>query len=579
MESATKYSIKNLIANALFEALNASGAAAELVPSVNNIEEWLETPKNPDMGDCAFPCFKLAKALRKAPPAIASELLAKIAKPDGIEKIEAVGGYLNFFAEKSGTAKHVLESIFAEGAAYGGSTRGEGKNVVVEYSSINIAKPFGIAHLNTTVIGNSLARIFKHLGYNSVSINHLGDWGTQFGKMIVAYKKWGDRSVIEKDPVQEFVKLYVRFHEEAEKNPALDDEAREWFCRIERHDPEAWELFTWFKDETLKDVAKVYDLLGVKFDSYAGESFYEDKMPPIIDELREKGISKVDNGATIVDLSEWNMPPCIILKSDGSTIYATRDIAAAEYRKKTYDFSKLLYVVAYQQNLHFQQFFKVLELMGREWVKDCVHVNFGMVRMEGMTFSTRKGNIIYLKDVLNASIEKTLEIIKQKSPDLENKEEVARQVGVGAVIWGVLYNGRIKDVVFSWDKALNFDGETGPYAQYTHARCCSVLRKAPAPDTANIDYSALTDEYSDALIRALGEFPNAVAAAAEKYEPYLISRSVIEICSCFNRFYFENRIMDESPAVMNARLALTAATASVIKTGLSLVGLEAPERM
>lgn len=562
--------IKQNIAKTI--AANVGADAAEIC-------EWLETPPNPDMGDVAFPCFKLAKTMRKAPNMIAASLAPALGEIDGISRIEPMGGYINFFADKTSFARTTLERVLDEGARYGGSDVGSGKTVCLDYSSINIAKPFHIGHLSTTAIGNALRRIYDHLGYKTVSINHLGDWGTQFGKMILAYKLWGDKETVEKGGVRAMMQLYVRFHDEAEKDDSLNDSARAWFKRIEQHDPEAVEIFEWFKAITLKEVGKTYDLLGIKFDSYAGESFYEDKMQPVIDELREKHLLKVDNGASIVDLSEYSMPPCLILRSDGATLYATRDLAAAIYRKNTYDFDKLLYVVAYQQSLHFKQIFKVLELMGKDWVKDCVHVSFGMVSLTDGTLSTRHGRVVFLEDVLNAAIEKTLDVIKEKSPDLEDKETVARQIGVGAVVWGVVYNGRIKDIVFSWDKALNFDGETGPYAQYTHARCCSVLRKSGGYDRAKIDYSALSDEASSALVKAIAEFPAAVSEAAEKYEPYIISRSVINVCSCFNKFYYDNRIMDENEGVRNARLALTDAARNVIKTGLYLVGLEAPEKM
>ena len=562
--------IKQNIAKTI--AANVGADAAELC-------EWLETPPNPDMGDVAFPCFKLAKTMRKAPNMIAASLAPALGEIDGISRIEPMGGYINFFADKTSFARTTLERVLDEGARYGGSDVGSGKTVCLDYSSINIAKPFHIGHLSTTAIGNALRRIYDHLGYKTVSINHLGDWGTQFGKMILAYKLWGDKETVEKGGVRAMMQLYVRFHDEAEKDDSLNDSARAWFKRIEQHDPEAVEIFEWFKAITLKEVGKTYDLLGIKFDSYAGESFYEDKMQPVIDELREKHLLKVDNGASIVDLSEYSMPPCLILRSDGATLYATRDLAAAIYRKNTYDFDKLLYVVAYQQSLHFKQIFKVLELMGKDWVKDCVHVSFGMVSLTDGTLSTRHGRVVFLEDVLNAAIEKTLDVIKEKSPDLEDKETVARQIGVGAVVWGVVYNGRIKDIVFSWDKALNFDGETGPYAQYTHARCCSVLRKSGGYDRAKVDYSALSDEASSALVKAIAEFPSAVSEAAEKYEPYIISRSVINVCSCFNKFYYDNRIMDENEGVRNARLALTDAARNVIKTGLYLVGLEAPEKM
>lgn len=562
--------IKQNIAKTI--AANVGADAAELC-------EWLETPPNPDMGDVAFPCFKLAKTMRKAPNMIAASLAPALGEINGISRIEPMGGYINFFADKTSFARTTLERVLDEGARYGGSDVGSGKTVCLDYSSINIAKPFHIGHLSTTAIGNALRRIYDHLGYKTVSINHLGDWGTQFGKMILAYKLWGDKETVEKGGVRAMMQLYVRFHDEAEKDDSLNDSARTWFKRIEQHDPEAVEIFEWFKAITLKEVGKTYDLLGIKFDSYAGESFYEDKMQPVINELREKHLLRVDNGASIVDLSEYSMPPCLILRSDGATLYATRDLAAAIYRKNTYDFDKLLYVVAYQQSLHFKQIFKVLELMGKDWVKDCVHVSFGMVSLTDGTLSTRHGRVVFLEDVLNAAIEKTLDVIKEKSPDLEDKETVARQIGVGAVVWGVVYNGRIKDIVFSWDKALNFDGETGPYAQYTHARCCSVLRKSGGYDRAKIDYSALSDEASSALVKAIAEFPSAVSEAAEKYEPYIISRSVINVCSCFNKFYYDNRIMDENEGVRNARLALTDAARNVIKTGLYLVGLEAPEKM
>lgn len=564
--------------------MDARTDIAKAIAAITDIDEaelssYIEIPPDRSMGDYAFPCFRLAKAMRKAPPAIAEELRAGITLPSSITKAEVKGGYLNFFEDRAGAASATIKRVLAEGENYGHSNEGGGKNVCVEFSSINIAKPFHIGHLPSTAIGNSLNRIYKALGYNTIAINHLGDWGTQFGKMIVAYKKWGGGKPIEESTVRELVKLYVRFHEEAEKDESLNDEARAWFRKIEQGDSEAVDLWQRMKTLTLKEVGEVYKLLGIEFDSYAGESFYEDKMQAVIDELDAKGLLKTDKGAKIVDLSEYNMPPCIIVKSDGATLYATRDLAAAIYRKKTYDFVKSIYVVAYQQNLHFQQFFKVLELMGYDWVKDCVHVNFGMVSMEEGTLSTRHGNVVYLEDVLNASIEKTLEIIKEKSPDLEDKEAAARAVGVGAVVWGILYNSRIKDTSFSWKKMLNFDGETGPYAQYTHARCCSVLRKAGGYDEADIDCTLLSGEAETALVKAIAAFPDTVKAAAEKYEPYLIARAAIEICSRFNKFYYDCRIMDDDMHIRNARLALTDAARICIKNALYLVGLEAPERM
>ena len=558
--------------------LLAESIAEKCSLSADEILGLFEVPKKADMGDIAFPCFKLAKSLHKAPQQIAQDLLSCLKMPEGISKAEAVGPYLNFFADCACYANNVLCKVHQEGDAYGSSKEGEGKTVVVEYSSINIAKPFGFHHLPTTAIGNALYRIYGFMGYKTVGINHLGDWGTQFGKMITAYKKWGVKP-IDSYSIRELVSLYVRFHEEAKLDPSLEDTARAWFHKIETGDEEALDLWTKMKDATLKEVRVTYKRMGVDFDSWAGESFYEDKMPAIIQELRDKGISKLDNGAEIVDLSEWNMAPCIIVKSDGSTIYATRDLAAACYRKETYDFSKMLYVVAYQQDLHFRQFFKVLELMGRDWVKDCVHVNFGMVSMEDASFSTRSGNILYLDDILEAAVQKTYEIICEKSPDLEDKKGAAEAVGIGAILWSVLYNNRIKDVSFTWDKILNFEGETAPYVQYTHARCCSVLRKAGEYDLSSPDCSKLDDPYSQALLKAIEAFPEAVRSAAEKYEPYVVSRAVMATASAFNKFYYELRIMADDPATRNARLALTDATRQTIKNGLNLLGITAPERM
>ena len=561
---------KHLLAAALGEKLGMEA---------DSLAEWFETPPNDELGDYAFPCFRLSNTMRKAPNLIAAELVSSLSLPAGFSRAEAVGGYVNFFVNKADYAKAVLGRVLEMGERYGSSDEGALRNVCIDYSSINIAKPFHIGHLSTTAIGNALYRIYNFLGYKSIGINHLGDWGTQFGKMIVAYKKWGDKETVEREGVRGLVELYVRFHKEAEADESLNDEGRAWFRKIELGDAEALSLFNWFKDLTMRDVMRVYELLDVQFDSYAGESFYEDKMQPVVEELREKGLLKVDQGASIVDLNEYDMPPCIILRSDGATLYATRDLATAIYRKNTYDFAKSLYVVAYQQNLHFRQFFKVLELMGKDWVKDMEHVSFGMVSFEGASLSTRHGNVVYLEDVLNASIERTLAIIKEKSPEMENKEAVARDVGVGAVIWSVLYNSKIKDINFTWDRALNFDGETGPYTQYTYARCCSVLRKAGNYEKTALDCAALTDASSMALLRALAAFPDAVKAAANKNEPFLVSRAVMDVCSAFNKFYYDNRILGEAESVKNARLALCEAAGTVIKTGLYLVGIKAPERM
>ena len=560
-----------------FRSMIAEAIAEKTGLPAEEIAGLLETPPNPELGDFAFPCFKLAKALRKAPPLIAQELAESVALPEGVGSAQPAGGYLNFTLDRSAQARAVLSRIYAEGARYGGSSEGAGRNVCIDYSSVNIAKPLHIGHLPSTVIGNALYRICRHMGYHPVGINHLGDWGTQFGKMICAYKAWGDRETIERGGVDELVKLYVRFHQEAEQDESLNEAARGWFKKIEDRDPEATALFEWFKKITLEEVQQVFDLMGIRFDSYAGESFYNDKMDRVVNELSEKGLLKLDQGAKIVDLSAYKMPPCIILRSDGATLYATRDIAAALYRKDTYDFAKCLYVVAYQQDLHFRQWFKVVELMGYDWAKDLVHVSFGMGSGTEGAFSTRRGNMVKLREVLNAAIEKTGEIMKEKSPDLENRDAVARDVGVGALVWNSLYNGRIKDVVFDWDTVLNFDGETGPYAQYTHARACSVLRKAQPQ--GEIDYSLLSDDESRGLIAALAAFPDAVREAMDKYEPYLVSRAVMAICQAFNRFYYQQRIMAEDAALRNARLTLTDATRRVLAIGLDLVGLAAPERM
>ena len=437
------------------------------------------------MGDYAFPCFRLAKTLRKAPALIAQEIAAAYPVDEIVTEASAVGGYVNFRIDRAFWAKQTLTRILTEREKYGSSDEGRGKTVCIDYSSVNIAKPFHIGHLSTTVLGSALYKLHKFLGYTPVGINHLGDYGTQFGKLISAYKRWGSRAVIEQGGLRALNALYVRFHEEAEKDPSLNDEARAFFKKIEEKDPESVALFEWFKELTLKDVGRIYDMLDVHFDSWAGESFYNDKMEPVVDELREKGLLVESEGAQIVDLSAYDMPPCIILRSDGASLYATRDIAAAVYRKNTYDFYKCLYVVAYQQNLHFRQFFKVLELMGKEWAKDLVHVAYGMVSLEDGSMSTRKGRVVYLEDVIHKCIEKASAVIAEKNPDLENREEVAKTVGVGAVIFGALYNNKIKDITFSYDKVLNFEGETSCYVQYTCARAHSVLEKAggyAAPD-------------------------------------------------------------------------------------------------
>ncbi len=545
--------------------------------SEQEIYDSIALPPNTEMGDFALPCFKFAKILRKSPVMIAEELKNTIATDDVISEVSAVNGYLNFKIDKNGFVKGTLDKILTQKEAYGASDEGNGKTVCIDYSSINIAKPFHIGHLSTTVLGGALYRIFNYLGYKTVGINHLGDYGTQFGKLISAFKRWGDKDVIEAGGIRALNELYVRFHKEAEEHPEYDDEARAYFKKIEQGDEECQALFRWFKELTLKDVQKIYELLDIRFDSYAGESFFSDKMTPIVEELKEKGLLTESRGAQVVDLEAYGMTPCMILKSDGSSLYATRDMAAATYRKKEYDFYKCLYVVAYQQNLHFKQFFKVLELMGKEWSKDLVHVAYGMVSLEEGTMSTRKGNVVFLEDVINKCIEKAYTIIDEKNPNLENKEEVAKKVGVGAVIFGALYNNKIKDIVFSYDKVLNFDGETSVYVQYTCARANSVLQKGGVP--ASYEIPMLTGEEIE-LVKALSTFPETVKAAAEKYEPSFIARFAVDVAQKFNKFYFDCKILAaEDEKTKNFRLALTNATLQALKNAFALLGIGIPDKM
>ena len=566
-----KLSIANEIIAAAERALGGAGLQSAEIAAA------LEIPPNTEMGDYAFPCFKLSKALRKSPMMISDALAAEI-HADYLSRVESVKGYLNFFIDRATYAEKVVEAVLDQGESYGSDNSGAGKTVVLDYSSINIAKRFHIGHLSTTMIGNALYKLYKFFGWNAVGVNHLGDWGTQFGKMIAAYKRWGDHDTVAAGGVDEMVKLYVRFNAEAKENEALNDEGRAWFKKIEDGDPEALEIFNWFKSVTLKDAERVYDMLGVKFDSYAGESFYNDKMQPIIDDLRAKNLLKEDQGAQIVDLEPYGMPPALILRSDGATLYITRDLAAAKYRQDTYHFDKSLYVVAYQQDLHFRQLFKVLELMGYDWYKNCEHVAFGMVSFEGQTLSTREGRVVYLEDLLNTAISKARGIIEEKSPELENKDAVARQVGVGAVVFFALYNNRIKDIDFYWDRALNFDGETGPYVMYTHARCCSVLRKAGECD-AKPDFTALADPEAQDVVRLLEQFPEVLRAALQKNEPSMVTRFSVDLAQAYNKFYYERKVMVDDMGVRAARLMLTRAARQTIAKALELIGLEAPERM
>jgi len=553
--------------------------------SFDEIKNMIETPQDSKMGDYAFPCFRLAKVLRKAPPLIAKGIAEAIADNDIFEKVEQVNAYVNMFISKDEFAKEVVSEVISAGDAYGSSDIGGGRPVVVEYSSPNIAKPFHIGHIRSTVIGASIAKIYDFLGFDVIRINHLGDYGTQFGKMIVAYRHWGNREDVVNEPIKTLLGYYTKFHEEAEKDPSLEDEARATFTKLENGEKEETELWQWFRDESLKEFNRVYDMLGITYDSYAGESFYSDKMPRFIKELEDKGLMEEDEGAKLVRLDDYGLTPALIQKSDGSTLYITRDIAAAVYRKETYDFYKNIYVVASQQNLHFQQWIQVLELMGYEWARDCVHVPFGLVSLEDGTMSTREGRVVFLEDVLNGAVDKTREIIKEKNPgaDPEAVEEVAKAVGIGAVVFNELSNYRIKDYVFSWDHVLNFEGETGPYVQYTHARACSVLRNAGddivAKAKAGFDSKYITSESAHALTKLLYEFPGVVLEAGEKYEPSIVTRHVVDIAQAFNKFYHDEHILVENEDEKVAKVAMVIAAKDAIRNGLDLLCMKAPEKM
>lgn len=561
-----------------YEAASLIAKAADM--DINDIVNFMEIPAKPEMGDYAFPCFRLAKTMRKAPNMIAADICSKIEENKIFSKIEPVAAYINFFTDKSVYAAEVMESIAKMGENYGTSEEGKGKTIVIDYSSPNIAKPFHVGHLRSTVIGSALYKIFEKMGYECVGVNHLGDWGTQFGKLIEAYKLWGSKEEVEEKGISELTRIYVKFHEEAEKDHSLDDRARAWFVKMQDGDEEAITLWKWFYDISIKEFERVYEKLGVKFDHYTGESFYNDKMAAIVDELKEKKLLTESNGAMIVDLEDAKMPPCLIIRTDGGTLYATRDITAAIYRKNTYDFDKCIYVTAIDQNLHFAQWFKVIEKMGYDWSKDLVHVPFGLVSLEDGKLSTRKGKVVLMEYLLDEAVKKTMGIINDKNPDLPDKEEVAKEVGIGAVIFDDLYNGRIKDIVFSWDRMLNFDGETGPYVQYTHARACSVLKKAEyVKGTAPIDYSVLTDDASVDVCKMLANYSAKIKEAASRYEPSVIARYLVDLSQAFNKFYHDNVILTDDENVRNARLAVVDAVRLVIKSGLEILGIKSPERM
>ena len=547
--------------------------------SFDEIKNMIETPQDSKMGDYAFPCFRLAKVLRKAPPLIAKGIAEAIADNDIFEKVEQVNAYVNMFISKEEFVEDVIEEVMEQGDDYGRSNVGEGKPVIVEFSSPNIAKPFHIGHIRSTVIGNSINLLWDAMGYKVTRINHLGDYGTQFGKMIVAYRHWGNEEDVRREPIKTLLHYYTKFHEEAENDPSLDDEARETFAKLEQGGKEETELWQWFRDESLKEFTRVYDMLGIEYDSYAGESFYSDKMPAVVQELKDKNLLVESNGAEIVDLEPYGLTPAPILKSDGSTLYITRDLACAKYRKATYDFYKNIYVVASQQNLHFQQLKKILELMGYEWSKDIVHVPFGLVSLEEGTMSTRAGRVVFLEDILNRAIEETREIIKEKGVATDNIEETAKQVGVGAVVFNELSNNRIKDYVFSWKQVLDFNGETGPYVQYTYARCASILRNAgdDANDLSGFDPSYITGEAAYTLAKEIYALRDVIIEAGEKYEPSILTRHIVDMAQAFNKFYHDEHILTDDKEERKAKLALVVAAKTAIRNGLRLLGMEAPE--
>lgn len=547
--------------------------------SASEISSLVEIPPKAELGDFAFPCFALAKTMRKAPQIIAEDIKNKIGFQEILEKIETQGAYINFFVKKDLYIKSMVDA--ALGKNFGGSDEGDGKVICIDYSSPNVAKNFHVGHLRTTIIGNSLYKIYSKLGYKVVRINHLGDWGTQFGKLIVAYKAWGNEDAVKADGVAELMRLYVKFHEEADKKPELNDEARAWFNKMEKGDEEALKIWQWFKDISLVEYKRTYDLLGMDFDYYLGESFYRDKTEAVVNKLQSANLLTESDGAMIVKLDEYNMAPCLILKNDGSSIYATRDLAAIFYRKETYNFCKCLYVTGQEQKLHFAQVFKVVELLGNEWAKEeLIHIPYGLVSLEGEKLSTRSGNIIYAEDILLEAVSKIKEIIEEKNPDLEDKEETAKKIGVGAVLFNDLYNQRIKDVSFKWEKLLNFDGETGPYVQYTYARCASIIRKLDNFSIeGEIDYNILDDPDALSLLKEISKFPKIVADAAEKYEPSVVARFAVNVSQAFNKFYNSNRINVEDENVKHARAVVVYITKETIKEAMGLLGIECPERM
>ena len=565
-----------------FKKIIAKQISKTIEINEKELESYIETPKDSKNGDYAFPCFRLAKELRKAPPAIANEIKEKIETVEEIEKIEVAGGYLNFFINKETLAKEVLEEI-SKTEQYGKSEIGREKNIVIDYSAPNIAKPFHIGHLRSTVIGGALYNIYKYLGYNVTGVNHLGDYGTQFGKLIEGYKMWGEEYDIEKYPINELTKIYIRINEACKNDEQILENCRNNFKKLEDGDPYCVEIWKKFRELSLQEFQKVYDLLGSKFDSWNGESFYSDKMPEVIDILQKTGKLVESQGAKIIDLEDKGInTPCIIEKSNGSTTYATRDLAAILYRARTYDFDKALYVTSYEQVLHFKQVFEVAKLLGldEKYTDGLEHVSFGMVLLPEGKMSTREGNTIKLEELLNEAISRAKEIIEQKNPDLENKEEVAKKVGIGAVIFNDMSASRIKDEVFDWNIILNFQGETGPYIQYTYVRTKSVLEKAGyLPKIEDVNTKNLSDDYSMAILKLIYNFEDVLVQVTDKNEPSILARYLIDLAKAYSSFYNENKIIVENKDVQNARVYLTYATSEVLKQGANLLGIEMPEKM
>ncbi len=560
---------KDLVAKAVYDVVKDD-------LTLEQVEQLLENPKSAEHGDVAFPAFSLAKVYRKAPQQIAADLAEKIDSAN-FEKIEVVGPYLNFFMNKELISKKVLQTVVKEKEHYGDSNIGNQGTVPIDMSSPNIAKPISMGHLRSTVIGNSIGFIMEKIGYQPIRINHLGDWGTQFGKLIVAYKKWGSEEAVKAEPINELLRLYVQFHEVAETEPELNEEARAWFKRLEEGDEEAIQLWQWFRDESMKEFNKIYDLLEVQFDSLNGEAFYNDKMDEIVELLEEKHLMNEDKGAEIVDLSAYDLNPALIKKSDGATLYITRDLAAALYRKRTYDFKQSLYVVGNEQSYHFKQLKAVLKEMGFDWSDDMHHIPFGLITQGGKKLSTRKGKIVLLEEVLNEAIQSAKEQISEKNPDLENKDVVAKQVGVGAVIFHDLKNDRLNTFDFNLEEVVRFEGETGPYVQYTHARAVSLLEKAGFVPSETADY-ALNDDISWEVVKLVQKYPETVLSAGEKYEPSVIAKHAIKLAQAFNKYYAHTKILADDEQ-KEARLALVYAVTVLLKEDLRLLGLHAPDKM